>query len=219
MRRTRTTAPLFEVETKQGSSSSIAHDEIEEYVIPKLRECGFRARLITAEKYNEKLEIKPFESKLGVDPRALLQGAGMMLEVWKKDNPTYRIAFKTFVVDKTTPKAIGNRPRLNIGKDLYKFIARCPGGIYTKLITPLFDMVDLHFLIVSKTGQFWAGKFGEIPDKSYYMSWRRDPQRLDRIATVRGEQEAQFHSIRKEFENRMLTLMYYFNKFHKYGNQ
>jgi hypothetical protein len=77
--------------------------------------------------------------------------------------------------------------------------------------------MDLHFLIVTKTGMFWAGKFTDMDWQSYRLTYRNRKDHLDRIACRPGKQVAQFQSVRKEFHERMLTLMYYWNKNNLYN--
>jgi len=79
--------------------------------------------------------------------------------------------------------------------------------------------LNLHFLIITKTGQFWADKFTNILKEDYYLTYRNDPNHLDRLAVKPDTQVGQFHSIKKDFHESMLTIMYYFNKNNKYESK
>lgn len=198
------------------ADSSRAGSDIEEFVIPALQKIGFKVRIIQGKEFSKGLKIKEHEDYPQQNPRILLKGAGLFLEVWSKENPEYRIVFKPFVIDQTKPKFLGNRPRWNLNKELYDYIMGIAPGIRVRILHNMLYLLDLHFIIVTKTGQFWAGRFVDMKKEVYYLTYRNDPKHLDRLAVKAGEQTAQFHSISKQFRETMLTIMYYFNKNNTY---
>lgn len=205
--------------TKKGmyAATEKVGSDIEEYLIPALRQAGYRARIIQGKEFSSGLKPKTEESYPKTPPRLLLKGAGLFLEVWPKDNPKYKIVFKPFVIESTKPQFLGNRPRWNLNEELYKQVEKWAEGIRVRCLHNLMYSLDLHFLIVTKTGMFWADKFTNILKDDYYLTYRNDPKHLDRLAVRAGSQVGQFHSIKKNFHESMLTIMYYFNKNNQYN--
>lgn len=211
--------PLLKVSAKERPSATILQDDIEDWVLPTLKKYGYIGKVITGKEYDLKLQKEVVEDTLSINPRLLLKSGGRFVELYKKGAPDKKIVLKTFVLDKAHPKHLGTRPRWSIGKELYEILQTKLPDIRIKLLTPLFAMLNIHFLIITKTGQFWLGKYSDIPDHTYALTYHRKPERLDRLVVKAGEQRAQFHSLQMRFKQEIDALIIQFNKIYTYDNK
>ena len=193
--------------------------DVEKYMFPALRACGYGARWVQGKGVDEKLQLKEYEAWSKINMRLLFGGSGLLVEIYPLDNPRYIIPVQPFVRTSAQPSDIQNLPRFNIPHDLTEDLSTRPAGIHVKLVWNMFYTLDLHFLIVTETGQFWLGKFTDIPEESYQMSWRSKKERPDRIITKASFQKAQFHSIKKDLKGQLQTRMYYFYKNNEYARR
>lgn len=200
---------------KEGMVKSFkkASNDVEEVIIPLLKEIGYDGRLVTSKIVNKKLKIKEHEDWSTVHPRTMLKQSGMYLEIWPQYNPKYKIVVMPFVVESTKPKHLGNRPRFNLNPEYVRILNETSHkNIHSKLVHHFFFVLDLHFLIVTKTGMFWLEKYNNIPYEKYYMTYRNDPKVLDRIAVkAEVQQKGVFRSV-KHLRDALLTYQYYFSK-------
>jgi hypothetical protein len=196
-----------------------ANREIKEFLIPTLRKYGYDGKLIRNIDFLRKQKKKEYESFADISPRAMLRSPGWFLEIFPKDNPKYRIPVKAFVIQSTDPKHLGNRPRLNLPAVFLEELAKYPVGTHPHIVWNKMWSLDLHFLIMTKTGRFWMNTFHSINHPQWVFTYRNDPKNLDRIAASPKAQVKTFDSIEKDLANRLQTLMYYYNKNFNYVSE
>jgi hypothetical protein len=246
MERTRKSEGLFSdtelKRTKQGMQSSVDtfSANIKNYMIPRLREAGYDGRLVRSDVVLEHLQKK--ENFSTINPRYLLhdKGEGWWLEIWPKENRNHKMIVKPTVIESTKSRHLKNHPRFNLCLNFLKRLSMYHKNIWVRTIWDKFYDLDLHFLIMTKTGMFWMGKYSDIPDGrtvagdkglkgkigglkqqecGWELTYRNDPKRPDRIAIRPDFQVGRFLSIRRELRNTLLTQIYYWTKNNVYESK
>ena len=226
--------------TKQGMQSSVDKfsADIKNYMIPRLREVGYDGKLVRSDEVLLKLKKK--ENYSTINPRYLLhdKGKGWWLEIWPKENRNHKMIVKPTVIESTKPRHLKDHPRFNLCFNFLKRLSMYNKNIWVRTIWDKFFDLDIHFLIMTKTGMFWMGKYTSISDGrtvsgfkhkecGWELTYRNDPKRPDRIAIKPGFQVGQFRSMTKktmeddsitQLQGALMTYMYYWTKNNVYEN-
>lgn len=228
--------------TKQGMQSGVDtfSANINNFMIPRLREAGYDGKLVRSDEVLAKLHKKECHSYSTINPRYLLhdKGAGWWLEIWPKENRNHKMIVKPVVIESTKSRHLKNHPRFNLCLSFLKRLSMYNKNIWIRTIWDKFFDLDLHFLIMTKTGMFWMGKYSNISDGrtvsglhqrecGWELTYRNDPKRPDRIAR---KQDTEYHigkflSMKKkistgetQLRGALLSHMYYWTKNNIYEN-
>lgn len=234
---------------KLGMQSSLdnTNADIKNYMIPRIREAGFDSKLIRSDEVLTKLQKK--ENHSTINPRYLLhdKGLGWWLEIWPKENRNHKMIVKPCVIESTKPRHLKDHPRFNLCLNFLERLTMYHKNIWIRTIWDKFYALDIHFLIMTKTGMFWMGKYSDIPDGrtiaegkgtkqhglkqqecGWELTYRQKDKHIDRIATTKKyhEKVSPFLSIKKilsisgesQLRGSLLTYMYYWTKNNVYEN-
>jgi hypothetical protein len=216
-------SPLLEVEKSKritNSGTDTLRDDVEGFMIPELRKYGYDGRLVTADEVNQKQARKDYEANSKTHPRDILfhKASGLFLEIWKQGRTTPKLVLKPFVRDSIAE--VEGLPRYNLNARVVEaMMTYAKDAARVKAIMRAFFALDMRFLIMTRTGQFWLGPFPSIKDHQYYLTYRKDKNVLDRVAALSEVKIGKFHSIKKELANEIKVNMYYFNKNNKYDRK
>lgn len=232
--------------TKQGMQSSVDtfSANINNFMIPKLREAGYDGRLVRSDVVLKCLQKK--ENFSTINPRYLLhdEGKGWWLEIWPKENRNHKMVVKPTVIESTKPNYLKNHPRFNLPLNFLKRISMYHKNIWIRTIWEKFFALDLMFLIMTKTGMFWMGIYSDISagqtisgkkgvthkECGWELTYRNDPTHPDRIAIKPDFQVGKFRSMTKQIEGMkefsgtqlqgaLMTQIYYWTKNNNYESK
>ena len=212
--------PLFPMErTRRVLNAGVKtlQDDVQDYMIPILREYGYDGRLVYADEVSKKHAPKEYEKFAKTSARDLLYSkeAGIFLEIWKQGRTRPKLIVKPFVRENL--RAVRNLPRYNLRGAIAKMMMTnaVPEARIKAMMNSFFSL-DLTFLIMTKTGMFWLGKYNSIPEDQYFLTWRKDRKTLDRIAVKNSYQDGKLHSCKQYLTEALKEEMFYFNKNNKY---
>jgi hypothetical protein len=214
--------PLFTLQRSKRvlkSGVQTLKEDVETFMIPTLQKYGFDGKLVLAKEVDKKHAKKDYESysPARTSARQLLYGAeaGWFLEIWKQGRPKTKLVVKPFVREDL--KAIRNLPRYNLRTIVAQMLmTNAHPQARIKAILDKFYALDLTFLIMTKTGMFWLGKYRSIPFDQYDLTYRKDKKTLDRLRVKNGFQKGKIHSIKDCLVEELKKELYFFNKNNKY---
>jgi hypothetical protein len=196
--------PMFEMErSKRVTQYGVKtfREDIEEFMIPMLQKYGYDGQLVSVEDVTRRQKRRQEESyrKEGVQARDILYhvNTGLILEIWKKGFTTIRIPVKPVVIESATPRALKDHPRWNLQAKAAKWcMTEAHESARIINFANCLYSLDVHFLIMTRTGQFWLGKYSSIKFSDYHLTYRKDPELKDRIArNPKAEMSGYFRSI------------------------
>ncbi len=217
--------------TKEGMQDSVDKlvGDVKNHIIPALREAGFNGRVIRGREFMERKKEKEHEGYADIHPRLLINDSSWWLEIWNKKDPGHRMVVKPFVIESSLPIHLKDRPRLDLPRKFLKRLNEYHENIWYKIIWTKFFILDLKFLIVTKTHKFWLGSYYDIsdgnnavcspaPPRGWTFTYRNNVKWPDRIAIrIKSKvQEAKFKIISREFKKELTSFLYYWSKNNPY---
>jgi len=214
--------------TKQGMQAGVDKlvADVTNYMIPALREAGYKAKLIRSEDLLRRQKEKEYEKWSEIPPRTLLKGdKGWWLEICQLERPAKWYVCKPCVIEST--KHLSNHPRWNLTKEFLKELENFHQNIWIRAIWNKWYALDSQFLIMTKTGKFWLGAYTSISDGGleklkgpcgWYLTYRsKDHSKIDRIATLPEAQTGGHFQKMSKLRDALLTQMHYWtinNEYH-----
>lgn len=191
-----------------------------EILFPILRKYGFGAQHVRREQVNERLKPTDFERFAKWNMRFMLDGSGKLLEIWSLDEPHKKIVVQSQIIKAALAEDMKYYPTFNIPGKYAEGHANEDPLLQLKYVQHTLQALDIYFLIVTETGQFWLGKYSDIPQNEVYLTYKNEKtKRLDRLATKAGYQFGKFHSIQRCLDTELRSVIYYYNKNRKYENK
>lgn len=208
-------SPLLDVAkseriTNQGTKT--LRKDVNNTILPELRKYGYNGKLITSEEV-ERIRVitNPYyEEKMKIPPKDLLihDTSGFFLKIWKQGRDTPFLIAKPFV--RPAIKDVDNLPRLNLQAKLMDGLLTyaVPEARITVIVHGVAAL-NLHFLVMTETHQFWLGRYGDIPEEFYFLTWRKEKGVLDRIAVKNiAHESGQFHSTKTHLAEELKLYMF-----------
>jgi hypothetical protein len=150
---------IFETPEKQVSSNSLLRERIETTLIPKLKKLKFKVNLHTIEEFGRTdiLEIK--------------EGKRTILTIpWVRPHMPGKPA-----------KALADYPRLNIPEGKRIIVDKQK----VRAMRQLVKKYNMYFLVVldkpNDEELYWLGKYEDIPEEFWKLTYRKKDKKLDRI--------------------------------------
>jgi hypothetical protein len=202
----------------QDFTDSIARDV--EILFPLLHEFGFGACHVRRDQVNERLKPTDMERFAKWNMRFMLDGSGKLVEIYALNDIHKRLVVQSQIIKSTLVECVKNYPVFNIPGVYAETHAHQPELIQLKHIQHTLYALDIYFLIITETGQFWLDRYSSIPQQEAYLTYKNEKtKRLDRIATKAGYQCGKFHSIQRNLVEELRSAIKYHNKNYKYESQ
>jgi len=176
--------------------------EIYQFVRPWLLQTGYEIESFHDIKFTKQLLAQANEENWSpLYKRFLTNRSGNLKIIYPQDVPEKRIIVQVLVIDRPTVECLENRPRFNIPKELLELSTK---EDRVEKTWNFLNTINVHFLVWTKTGWFWMGKFSDIPIEGYGLTYRRDRNKLNRLYTLPEYQIKRFHR-RTELQQEVIT--------------
>jgi hypothetical protein len=209
--------PLFDIPkseriTNQGTTT--LKKDVERILLPELKKFGYEGKLINYKEV-EKVRTKNVyyeegKGKPSIPPKDLFlhETSGFFLMVQERGRKSPILLMKPFV--RPTIDDVTDIPRLNLETETVRgMMTYAVPEARIKAILHSVSILNLHFIIMTETKQFWIGRFADIPENLYFLTWRHQKGVLDRLAVKsKAHETGQFHSTKSRLANDLKLYMY-----------
>jgi len=171
---------LFELDSPKlqipkGIVKSI-HD-MDTFIRPALNKAGFNIEYLRGSEVYVQHKLSEYQNWSRFVQRFLPKGSGLLTKIYSLDNPDQFIIAQAFYIPTVTPTALADKPRLSIPTDI---IRKTTPATRVAYVLGACEAMDIHYLILTP-GMFAFARFTDVPLEGWSLTWRTNPDKLDRM--------------------------------------